>query len=202
MSVEALGVSREARATTRRRGAALQRAIFDATVEELRTTGFGRLTMEGVAARAHTGKAALYRRWASKGDLVVDALQDALPSFTDLPDHGDVRSDVLELLRQMQEMINSPVGCVMRALMSDADRDEAFVRVVHERVLKPRKDAWFAVLLRGVERGEVRPEAATPVVAEVGPCMLVHRYLTAGPPVPDSYLVSILDDVIMPLLRR
>ncbi|HEX5496269.1 MAG TPA: TetR/AcrR family transcriptional regulator [Mycobacteriales bacterium] len=202
MSVQAAHVRNEERATTRRRGVALQRAILDATVEELRATGFGRLTMEGIAARARTGKAALYRRWASKGDLVVAALQDALPSSADLPDHGDVRADVLDLLRQMQAMINSPAGCVVRALMSDADRDEAFVRIVHERVLKPRKQAWVTMLRRGVERGQVRPEAATPVVAEVGPCMLVHRYLTSGPPIPDSYLVSIVDDVIVPLLRR
>lgn len=201
-AVDAVDVPKEPRLARRRRGEVLQRAIFEATVEELRATGFGRLTMEGIAARAHTGKAALYRRWGSKGDLVVDALQDLLPSFEDMPDHGDVRADVLELLRQMQAMINSPSGCVMRALLSDADRDEGFIRVVHDRVLEPRKQAWVAVLRRASERGQVRPDAVTPVIAEVGPCMLVHRYLMHGSPVPDSFLVSVVDDVVMPLLRR
>ncbi|WP_345709839.1 TetR family transcriptional regulator [Kitasatospora paranensis] len=35
--------------------------------------------MEGVAGAAQTGKAALYRRWASKADLVISALGATLP---------------------------------------------------------------------------------------------------------------------------
>src|SRR4029453_19295342 len=84
---------------TRRRGQTLERAIFDAVLDQLQTVGYVGLTMEGVAARAHTpcappphrprgggrgglrvegvpprahtGKAALYRRWPRKEDLVV-----------------------------------------------------------------------------------------------------------------------------------
>src|SRR5215510_10510584 len=80
---------------TRRRGAALEQAIYDAVLDQLQAVGYVGLTMEGVAARAHTGKAALYRRWPRKEDLVVDALEHTLPSPTDLPDHGEVRDDLL-----------------------------------------------------------------------------------------------------------
>jgi AcrR family transcriptional regulator len=48
---------------TRRRGQILEHAIFDAVLDQLQTVGYTGLTMEGVAACAHTGKAALYRRW-------------------------------------------------------------------------------------------------------------------------------------------
>ena len=64
---------------SRRRGEVLERALYEATLAELSQVGYGRLTMEGIAARAHTGKAALYRRWASKHDLVHAALVFALP---------------------------------------------------------------------------------------------------------------------------
>jgi hypothetical protein len=30
---------------------------------------------------------------------------------------------------------------------------------------------------------------------------VVQRFLVDGPPVPDDYVVSILDEVVMPLLR-
>lgn len=63
----------------RRRGEVLERALYDATLAELESAGYGGLTMEGIAARAQTGKAALYRRWAGKRELVLAAVQYALP---------------------------------------------------------------------------------------------------------------------------
>ena len=65
---------------SRRRGEALERALYEATLAELSDVGYGGLTMEGIAARAHTGKAALYRRWGSKQELVHDP--SAITPFT------------------------------------------------------------------------------------------------------------------------
>ncbi|HEY9389443.1 MAG TPA: TetR/AcrR family transcriptional regulator [Mycobacteriales bacterium] len=202
MSVDVVREPKQSPGATRRRGEALERAIFEATVEELRLVGYGRLTMEGVAARAHTGKAALYRRWASRGELVVDTLEYLLPSPGELPDHGTVREDLLDLLRRIQTMVDCPSGCAIEALMADAKRDETFVRVLHERVIEPRRQQFVEVLRRGVERGHVHPAAATPLVASVGPSMVLLHCLVGGPPVTDAYLVSIVDEVLLPLLDR
>jgi AcrR family transcriptional regulator len=186
---------------TRRRGQTLERAIFDAVLDQLQAVGYVGLTMEGVAARAHTGKAALYRRWPRKEDLVVDALEHALPSPTDLPDHGDVRDDLLDLLRRMTAMLNSPTGCALQCLMSETERDESFARLLHERVKEPRKRMFLDLLIRGADRGQVRSAAVTQLVAEAGPALVMQRFLAEGPPVPDDYVVSVLDEVVMPLLR-
>ncbi|MEU4744544.1 helix-turn-helix domain-containing protein, partial [Actinosynnema sp. NPDC023658] len=53
----------------RRRGEELNAAIYRATLEELAEVGYAKLTMERVAERARTGKAALYRRWSSRMEL-------------------------------------------------------------------------------------------------------------------------------------
>src|SRR6185437_16736466 len=66
---------------SRRRGEVLERALYEATLAELTSVGYGGLTMEGIAARARTGKAALYRRWTSKHDLVQAALEHAVPTL-------------------------------------------------------------------------------------------------------------------------
>ena len=49
-------------------------AIMQAALEGLAELGYDRLTMDEIAAHAHAGKGALYRRWPSKATLVVDAL--------------------------------------------------------------------------------------------------------------------------------
>ena len=94
-------------ASPRRRGAVLERAILEAALDQLSTVGWNGLTMEGVAAGAQTGKAAVYRRWPSKEDLVADALQAGLPSLDDVPDMGSVREDLLELCRRAREAMFS-----------------------------------------------------------------------------------------------
>lgn len=78
----------------RRRGPELERAILDAVLEQLGTTGWNALTMEGVASGAQTGKAALYRRWPSKADLVAEALRTRLPPLGRIADLGSVRADL------------------------------------------------------------------------------------------------------------
>jgi AcrR family transcriptional regulator len=188
---------------TRRRGETLERAIYDAVLHQLITVGYPSLTMEGIAGCAQTGKAALYRRWDSKDDLVVDALENNLPSLAELPDHGNLRDDMLDVLRRLTAIMNSPAGCALRCLMTESDKEHPFVKLVHERVLLPRKKVFHAVLERAVERGQARPEVlgVGALAAEVGPAMIAQRYLAEGAPVPDDYVVSVVDDVVMPLLR-
>ncbi len=59
----------------------------------------------------------------------------------------------------------------------------------------------FLDLLRGAGGGQVRPDAVGQLVAEVGPAPVMQRFLADGAPVPDEYVVSVVDDIVMPLLR-
>lgn len=185
----------------RRRGVALETAIYEAVLQQLSTVGFGAMTIEGVAAAAQTGKAAIYRRWPSKEELVADTLDNVLPSM-DLPlDTGNVRSDLAEIFTVMLDMMASPAGGAMQALMGELGHDHDFITTLHERVLAPRKALMMEIMLRGVARGDVRADAIKPVVVEAGPALLVHRLLTFGPPVDRAYMEAVLDDVVMPLIR-
>ncbi|MDQ1487251.1 MAG: hypothetical protein QOJ62_2944 [Actinomycetota bacterium] len=187
--------------TTRRRGIDLEQAIRDAVLEQMSTVGFAGLTMEGVASCARTGKAALYRRWKSKEDLVAHTLDQLLPSFDVLPDSGDLRADLAEVFDRMTTTMNSPTGCAMQSLFGEVDRDHEFFQTLQERVLGPRKTMMLELLRRAAERGDVRPEAVNPIVAEVGPALLVHRLLLYGPPVDKSFVDAVLDQVVLPLLQ-
>jgi AcrR family transcriptional regulator len=187
---------------TRRRGDALRQAIFDAVFEQLQSRGYAGLTMDGVAAAAGTGKAALYRRWAGKEDLVAAALRSALPSPADVPVQGSVRADLLALLRCMRDAFAATHDTAFQALKADGGPGSGLLApVVQERVIEPFEQAALAALRRAVERGEARPGSVALNVARVGPAMLIHRTLTEGPELPDSYLTSIVDEVILPLVR-
>src|ERR1700730_4216631 len=82
---------------TRRRGKELEDALYDATLAELAAVGYGGLTMEGIAAQGRTGKAALYRRWSCKHDLVQAALLYALPPLPEPRADRSARENLLAI---------------------------------------------------------------------------------------------------------
>ncbi|MQA86063.1 MAG: TetR family transcriptional regulator [Streptosporangiales bacterium] len=185
----------------RRRGDTLHNAIFEATLEELAEVGYAELTMERVAARARASKASLYRRWSSRAELVADAVRHVAPSRDELPDTGDVRTDLLALLRYAASWLSGPAGEAARGLIAEALRDPELTKAVRARFIESGSDFVLDILRRGATRGEVRPGALTPRVAAVGPALLRQHFLIHGAPVPDEVIVEIVDDVLMPLVR-
>ncbi|WP_329580085.1 TetR/AcrR family transcriptional regulator [Kitasatospora sp. NBC_01250] len=190
-------------ATARRRGKALEQAIFEAALEQLTSGGYARLTMEGVAGAAQTGKAALYRRWPSKLELALDALGSTLPPLTDVPDLGSVRAELRQLIGTFQVAMDSPAGSAMRALMAEVDHGGGGLLkdFVMARLVGPARRAGLEVLRRGERRGEVRSGAVNEMVADVWPAMLLYRTKFGAESVDAEFCDHLLEDVLLPLIR-
>jgi AcrR family transcriptional regulator len=190
-------------ASLRRRGAVLERAILDAALEQLSTVGWNGLTMEGVAAGAQTGKAAVYRRWPSKEDLVADALRSGLPRFDEAPDRGSVREDLLALCRRAREAMFSRPGFALRSVIHECDslQAERFHGVIFEGVVEPTIKLLRDVIARGIERGEVRPDAANAYVFDTIPAMMMYRSKVCGSEWSDLEMEEMIDLLMVPLLR-
>jgi AcrR family transcriptional regulator len=194
-------VDAEAPRGSRRRGDALLEAIYGAVLEELARSGYAGLSIEGVAERSRTGKASIYRRWPSRFELVIDAFDYALPDLSeDPPDTGSVRADLIAVLRRVAETMNGTVGSAARACLGCLDQDPEIAAAVRDRVLRPRKAIIREILRRGVDRGEVRPEAVTDRFAALGPMLLHSEVLQTGAPVSDEAVEAIVDHVLLPAL--
>ncbi|MBK3579135.1 TetR/AcrR family transcriptional regulator [Streptomyces sp. MBT65] len=187
----------------RRRGAVLERAILDAALEQLSTVGWNALTMEGVAAGAQTGKAAVYRRWSSKEDLVADALQAGLPRLEGPPDLGNVREDLLALCTRARDAMFSRPGFALRAVIHECDTAQAerFHGVIFEGVVEPTIKMLRDAINRGIERGEVRSDASNSYVFDAIPAMMMYRSKMCGSEWVDRDIEEMIDQLMLPLLR-
>ncbi|MET8803292.1 TetR/AcrR family transcriptional regulator [Streptomyces sp. NPDC004546] len=190
-------------ASPRRRGVVLERAILDAALEQLGEVGWKGLTMEGVAAGAQTGKAAVYRRWTSKEDLVADALVAGLPRVETAPDLGGVREDLLALCREVRQIMFSPPGVALRSVIHECDQTQAerFQEVIVGGVVEPTVKLLGEVITRGIERGEVRPDAASGYVFDAIPAMMMYRSKMCASEWSDQDLEEMIDQLMLPLLR-
>ncbi|MFJ8663610.1 TetR/AcrR family transcriptional regulator [Streptomyces sp. NPDC093795] len=190
-------------ASLRRRGPVLERAILEATLDQLGSVGWNGLTMEGVAVGAQTGKAAVYRRWPSKEDLVVDALRAGLPTLDEAPDLGGVRDDLYELCRRVRDVMYSKPGFALRAVLHECDAEaaERFHGVIVTGVVEPSTRLFRTVLMRGIARGEVRADANDDLVLDVIPAMMMYRSKVCASEWSDSEIAELVDRIMVPLLR-
>lgn len=184
----------------RRRGQPLIQAIFEATVAELAETGYTGLAMERVAARARTSKASLYRRWPSRADLVADAIRHCGPELSHLPDTGSLRGDLLSLLRCMADRLDGPFGEALRGVLVDTLANPGRTAAARSHMTGAGGEIMTEILARATARGEVCHPAPGPCVLRAAPALLLHHYLTHGPPVSDRVLAEIVDEVALPLI--
>jgi AcrR family transcriptional regulator len=180
---------------TRRRGSELEAAILAATWDELTAVGYARLTMEGVADRAQTGKQVLYRRWRNRAELVVAAMRHRSTSLADdIPDTGELRGDLFAVLRRMRQRFDEIGPDVAHGLMSEAgDIGPEFLAVM--------TDVMGTILERAARRGEIRIEAVTRRISTLPVDLFRHEMLLTRNPIPETAIAEIIDDVFLPLVR-
>jgi AcrR family transcriptional regulator len=179
----------EKKADTRERLLAAAEAI--ATNE-----GFGRITLEAVAAAAGLTKGAIYSNFASKEDLVLEVVVRLTPGMNITPEVEDA-SDLASLLQQTAEATAKVAGTrskqVMLALEFDAlvMRDIKLRRAMkaaqaRERAADPETvDDWFAE--KGIEL-PIPAEQFALVVSALAIALIQRRVIDGAAKVPDELI--------------
>jgi AcrR family transcriptional regulator len=187
----------------RRRGPALESALLDAAWNELVEVGFAGLTMESVAARAHTGIAVLYSRWTNKDQLVLAAIvhySQAHP--VEIPDTGTLRGDLLALLTSMSSAratftaVAAAVG--FSGLLTNTGLTPAQAR---DKVFGDQRVRGDQIIYRRAhDRGEIDLDRIPPAVLAVPFDLVRHDLLMNLEPVKPARITSIVDEIFLPLV--
>lgn len=183
----------------RRRGAVLNRAIFDAVLAEIAESGYAALTMDRVAERARASKASLYRRWRGRASLVLDAAYEAMPGQDAVANTGSLREDTLAVMRQAARQLEGIVGQAVRGLLGEALQDPAVAAEVRELARGNTANMMRAIVANAVRRGECDPAMVTERRLEAGPALLRQRFIFTAGPIGDGFLLEVVDEVVLPL---
>jgi AcrR family transcriptional regulator len=179
-------------ARTRRRGTVLEDAILDAAWNELAAVGYAQVTMAGVAARAGTNKAALYRRWPNRTELLAAAIDRRVIPVAALPaDTGSLRGDVIAVLQAVNRR--------SRAAQAVPDPGGELTAYLRHRATTEGFEQMDVVLSRARQRGEASVGRVSTQVARL-PVSVLHSQLCLGTaPVPDKAITEIVDELFLPL---
>jgi AcrR family transcriptional regulator len=132
--------------------------ITAAAAELLLQRGFDRTTVDDVAARAGVGKATVYRRWPSKEDLAVAAMETLYSTEMPEPDTGSIWGDLAASYRSVLAFMSTPDGAAfLRTSIAESVRDDR-IAALHRASTERREAHSRRTFERAIERGEVRPD--------------------------------------------
>ncbi|MFD0413498.1 TetR/AcrR family transcriptional regulator [Streptomyces sp. NPDC127108] len=163
-------------------------AVFAATLSTVQEVGYARATVERIAGAAGVAKSTVYRRWPTKGALIVDCLLDA---FGPAPLEGGSRAALLtSTVRWVAAKIAEPgVGDAFAGVFSDAVSDPDLREILSARL----QDPYRLALQEALDEPEHRVLFFIDVVVGV----LLHRMGMTGEPMVDRD-VDALVDMILP----
>jgi AcrR family transcriptional regulator len=182
----------------RPRDPVLERAILDATVDVVVENGFAAAKLEEIAKRAGTGKAAIYRRWASKTELVIAAAVH-LQADVAIPGEGSLRGDLLVCVRHCISP-DARAALVLANVLAEAPRDGELRDAASASIGRPPADALRAVIERWIDRGAVDPSVPVELVAALVPSVAFHRVALRYEGLDERTAVALVDDVLLPAL--
>lgn len=180
-----------------------RQAVLHAAAELLVEHGLGAVSMDAVAERAGVSKATIYRWWPAKETLALEALNNEWAvGHEEAPDTGSLRGDLLALLHPWARLVTSrPYARVIAALVVKAHSDPAFAADYVDHLVAPRRARARAVFARGVERGEIAPEARIDVALDVIYGPLYHRLLHGHAPVDHTFVDDVVDLALRGILN-
>ncbi|MDQ1011153.1 TetR/AcrR family transcriptional regulator [Streptomyces sp. NPDC002867] len=194
-----------------RRSERSRRAIYEAALALVGEAGYGKTTIEGIAARAGVGKQTIYRWWPSKAavlleaflDLAEQAAEEAGGGEYEIPDTGDVEADLRLVLRATVDEMNSPAyDAPARALTAEGVVNPEVGAQFVEKLLEPQLQLYVTRLRAAQDAGQVRRGIDLRIALELFTGPLAHRWLLRTLPLTHDYADALVDYAVNGLAPR
>ncbi|HZJ28120.1 MAG TPA: TetR/AcrR family transcriptional regulator [Acidimicrobiia bacterium] len=180
----------------RPRSREIDAAVLDATGVLFAELGYAGVSVEQVAETAGVGKAAIYRRYPTKADLITAAVSCIIDQIGPAPDSGTLRGDLVELARGYVRMLtSSAAGRAIPAMLLARGRDPELARQ-HSRLVSERREESLVILRRAIDRGELAAAVDADFVLDMFVAPLFYRTLVVGSGVTDEYVDRLVDTIV------
>ena len=132
------------------------RAILQAAVELLGEVGFSAMSIEGVAARSGVAKTTIYRRFDSKLELVLNALNKSL-AIDEVPDTGSLRGDLRAMLTNPGGIliVGGRGAAILGTMLVEREKNPKLLEPYRRLILEPRQRQLHHILEQARQRGEI-----------------------------------------------
>jgi AcrR family transcriptional regulator len=170
-------------------------AILDAARALLQREGESRFSIEQVAASAGVSKASIYRRWPTKGALLIELYMEGLSDGI-TQDARSLRVELKRYLLATVERLQDPLWRrILSSLVAEGQYDPVTAQLLRERVVAPRRAAGMALLTHAQQTGQIQPGVDHELVLDLlfGP--LWYRLLFEHAPLDADFAIRLLKQI-------
>lgn len=160
-------------------------AMLQATLQLLAEVGFDIMSIDAIAARAGVGKTTIYRRYASKEELVADAIESVREEVV-IPDTGNLQGDIDALIQNAAQITLTSLGRqTIAMIISSASSNTQFAQIYWTKYLQPRRKTFAIVLERAKTRNEIPTDLDSDLVFDTMSGIML--YSSIFPPTSESW---------------
>ena len=179
-----------------------EQAIIEATLDLFAEQGFEGVCVEAVAARAGVGKATIYRRWPNKEELLLAAFGSLKSPFPE-PKGVSVSDDLLAMVEVMCADKADPRKARRYALLlGEGEKYPRLMARYKETVVEPRREAMRAVIRRGIQTGELRPDTDIEIAMLTLTGVIMAREKTPDGALDGDFAARLVDGLLLGLSAR
>ena len=171
--------------------------IIEAVLDELADVGYGRLSMDGVARRARAGKAALYRRWPCKQDMVLDAVTSISVPAVVGGSSGDLVTDVVNIVHSVDNWISDPrISRILPDLIAEAKRNTELADALTEQLGATRRASGQEMIRAADKRGDLGDDVDVEYVLDLIAAPVFWRVCGRRQDTTPAFLDRVVDSVL------
>lgn len=176
----------------------LTRRILVTAAELLGTHGYQQLSVEQVAKAVGCGKTAIYRRYSDKGALVAAVLLSQVEVGA-MPDHGDVRADLLEhaLQNQRNQVLSPEQRNGLRAMFEP----DVFT-LLWDSFFQHRRQQGIEIIDRAIARGDLPEDVDHDILLDTIAGLTLYRQSVKRIHIDERHYVDIIDALVTHPPRR
>jgi len=190
------------RTAGRPRSTRAHEAIIDAVLDLLAEgVPLPDISIEAIAAKAGVGKATIYRRWAGKNELLIDAVK-TLKTLQPITPSSSVRDDLVRTIGVNGAAADPRAARVFPCLMPEVMRNPE-LQGLYQQLIEPRRERTRDILRRGIETGELRADLDIELTTLMitGP-VLLQRWFGWKPKVNEDTMAEDVIDALMAGMAR
>src|SRR3984957_15729132 len=139
--------------------------VLTTTLDLLTETGLGELTIDDISRRSGVAKTTIYRHWANRSALVIDACSRMTDGQEAPPDTGSLEGDLRAILADIADLLGTARwSSILPSIVDAAEHDPEFAGI-HSRIQNGHAAPLRGALDRAALRGQTPPAADRNAIA-------------------------------------
>ncbi|WP_254904766.1 TetR/AcrR family transcriptional regulator [Clostridium tyrobutyricum] len=198
---------KETNKNVRKRGNVLLESIYDATVEVIKEVGYVNLTFQQIAKAAKTSRTVIYRRWATKFDLIREikeykksiVLDGEL--FDKIQKTESLREDLLQMITLYQKVYMEVGHEIMSAFLFELSQNND--KIAEIKIIAKEKNIMIMkkLLEFARERGDKIKKVSNETLVLPFDLIRIENVMWKSE-IDESRLASLVDEILLPVFRE